>query len=202
MKKLLVFLTLLYSVICYSQKDEDLEILAADSTWLKELIRFPLSFAPDIDYRGYEDIRFAKNWNKPESPEFFTYAFVWNVNLKSVPTTQMLESNMVLYYDGLMNVVNKDKAFDVPTTKVDFEKVKLVNNDSALPTFKGRIQVYDAFFTNKVITLYATIETFYCTDQNKYMLLFRISTFNFEDSVWKKLKTVKLVEGHCGIGND
>lgn len=192
--KLFTCILLLFSVIGFSQDHKELEILEADSTWTKELIRFPLGFAPQINFEGYEDIRFAKNWNTPTSSEFFTYAFVWKINLSQLPTTKLLNDNMTLYYDGLMRAVNKDKTITVPDTKVNFTK-----NDSTktLPEFKGTINVYDAFFTKKVIDLFANVETFYCAEKNTYVLLFRISSFNFEDTIWKKLKTVTLTPNFC-----
>ncbi len=111
-KQLLLFvLTIGLCINAYAQENEELDILEADSTWLKEIIKFPFGFAPEINLKGYEDLRFAKDWSKPERQEFFTYAFVWNTNLTEAPTVNMLESNMRLYYDGLMTAVNKDNNF-------------------------------------------------------------------------------------------
>ncbi|WP_299525380.1 hypothetical protein [Winogradskyella sp.] len=194
MKQLFAFLVLLYSIASFAQDHNELEILEADSTWTKEFIKFPLSFAPDIDYEGYEDIRFAQNWKKPSSSEFFTYAFVWNINLEEVPTVEMLNEYMALYYDGLMTLVNKDKDVIVPHSKIQFEKE---NNNAELSIFKGQMDVYDAFFTQEVISLYAKVEAYYCKNQHKYVLLFRIATKSFDDAVWEKLKKVKLVANFC-----
>ncbi|WP_422104415.1 hypothetical protein [Winogradskyella sp.] len=198
MKHQFVLIALLYSITCFTQDHKHLELLEADSTWTKELIKFPLSFAPSIDYEGYEDIRFAQNWKDPESPEFFAYAFVWNINLEKIPTADQLESYMTSYYDGLMTVVNKNKDMTIPNSEVDFETNV---NSTALPIFKGQMNVYDAFFTKEVISLYAKVETFYCKDQGKYILLFRIATKTFDDAVWEKLNTVQLVKGYCTKGH-
>ena len=194
MKQLITVIALLHSVVLFSQEHEDLYILEADSTWLKEVIKFPLGFAQEINYEGYEDLRFAKYWSKPEGSEFFTYVFVWNINLVEAPSVEMIETNMKLYYDGLMKAVNKDKDFDVPKTVVAFDQLE---NDSKLPKFRGIMKVYDSFFTKKIINLNVTVETIYCKEQKKYVLLFRVSTLDFKDAVWNKLNTVKLVDSHC-----
>ncbi|EDP70821.1 hypothetical protein FBALC1_08678 [Flavobacteriales bacterium ALC-1] len=188
---------LLYSVVVFAQDEKGLDILEADSTWLKEIIKFPLSFAQDINYKGYEDLRFAKNWSKPEGSEFFTYAFVWNINLTEMPTKIMLEANMKLYYDGLMTAVNKDANLAVPESIMNF-KEKATTNKS-LPAFTGEMKVYDSFFTKKVITLFADVETIYCKAQNKYLILFRVSSLDFENSIWKKLLNVTLIKNACMI---
>ena len=194
MKYILVTAALLYSIVFFGQDHDDLYVLEADSTWLKEIIKFPLSFAQDINYEGYEDLRFAKNWSKPEGSEFFTYAFVWNINLKEVPTVAMIEANMKLYYDGLMGAVNKEKDFTVPKTIVEFNELK---SDTDLPKFKGKIQVHDSFFTRKTIELHVTVKTSYCKDQNEYLMLFRVSTLDFDNAIWNQLNAIKLTLDIC-----
>jgi hypothetical protein len=192
-KKTITILTLiLFSNVTFSQDEKDLDILVADSTWLKEIIKFPLNFAPEIDYQGYEDLRFAKNWSKPEGTEFWTYAFVWNINLNSPPNKEILESNLKLYYDGLMTAVNKDKDFTIPNSIVKIDEVK----DKVL-NFRGTMQIYDSFFTEEVVNLNIDIETTFCEEQNKYVMLFRVSSLDFENSIWRTLKDVKLIKNHC-----
>ncbi len=199
-KQLLLFvLTIGLCINAYAQENEELDILEADSTWLKEIIKFPFGFAPEINLKGYEDLRFAKDWSKPERQEFFTYAFVWNTNLTEAPTVNMLESNMRLYYDGLMTAVNKDKDFTIPKSTILFVKSE-ENNDEA--RFVGKMKVYDSFFTKKTITLHVKVDSFYCESQKRYLVFFRVSSKAFENSIWDKLKTVKLSSDACDISSN
>ncbi|BAO77311.1 hypothetical protein [Winogradskyella sp. PG-2] len=194
MKHIIIIITLFYTVVLFGQEHEELYMLNADSTWLKEVIKFPLSFAQDINYEGYEDLRFAKNWSKPEGTEFFTYAFVWNINLKDMPTIEMIETNMKLYYDGLMEAVNKERGFVVPKTQVEFKKLE---NKSESPGFRGKMKVHDSFFTREIIDLYVTIETSYCSEQDKYLMFFRISSLDFKNEIWNELNTISLASDIC-----
>lgn len=195
MKKLIILSVFAcYALMGYAQEKSDLYILEADSTWLKEVIKFPLSFAPKINYNGYEDLRFAKDWRNPDGNEFFTYAFIWNVSLKEIPTAEDLKFQMTLYYDGLMTAVNKDKDFDVPDTQIKIEKVI---NEKDSSQFLAEIKVYDAFVTKKTITLFASVEPVFCNKSSDYLLLFRISTLNYKSEIWKDLNSVKLKEGYC-----
>ncbi|WP_339614636.1 hypothetical protein [uncultured Winogradskyella sp.] len=178
----------------FAQENEEMYLLESDNTWLKEIIKFPFGFAQDIDFEGYEDLRFAKDWSKPNSSEFFTYAFVWNINLKKIPTIDIVTSNIKLYYDGLMAAVNKDSEFTVPKTIVKFS---LNKKKSELPGFRGVMQIYDSFFTEKVIDLYVTVVTLYCETRKDYLLFFKVSSKSYENEVWKKLNTVKLKANYC-----
>jgi hypothetical protein len=59
--------------------------------WRTETIPFPLEFAPELDYEGLEELRFAPGMFKEGSADFWSYAFVTrkpiqlNVNIDIVP---------------------------------------------------------------------------------------------------------------------
>jgi len=101
----------------FGQEHQKIKLIEADSTWGKEVIRIPFWFAPEINYKGYEDIRFAPGWAKVDSTDFWTYAFAWDVNLETKPTSKLYEGHLKDYFDGLMKVVNKDKELSIPKTK-------------------------------------------------------------------------------------
>jgi hypothetical protein len=195
-KQLSLTLALLFTIVLVAQDNKNLDLFEADSTWLKEIIKFPFGFAPQIEFKGYEDLRFAKNWSQPEGSEFFTYAFIWNINLHKLPTSQLIEENIKLYYDGLMEAVNKDEKFLVPETKVNFKRI--VSN-KRFPKFKGSIQVHDSFFTRKTIQLNATAEALYCKISKRYLLYFKVSTHKMGSKTWKKFNKLKLKEEYCKI---
>tara|TARA_R110002072_G_scaffold118631_1_gene250759 strand:- start:174477 stop:175073 length:597 start_codon:yes stop_codon:yes gene_type:complete len=195
MTKFLTLLLLLFTFICTSQSKTDTYesiLQAKDTTWLKEIITFPIGFAPELQYEGYEDLRFAKNWSKPESPEFWTYTLAWNINLKKPLSIAQLETDLQFYYDGLMGVVNKDPDFKIPSSII-----KLSSMDRG--TLKGTIQVYDSFHSKKVITLHIMIEQQYCEEKQSYTPIFRVSIKDFDAPIWQELQSVKLRKDFCEL---
>ncbi|WP_439152376.1 hypothetical protein [Winogradskyella sp.] len=52
MKKIITVLIVALSVINTSIAQEELHILEADSSWLKEIITLPLGFAQEINFEG------------------------------------------------------------------------------------------------------------------------------------------------------
>jgi hypothetical protein len=44
--------------------------------WDTELFSIPIQFAPQIAYKGVEDIRFAPGWAKAGSDEYWAYCFL------------------------------------------------------------------------------------------------------------------------------
>jgi hypothetical protein len=61
-KIIIISLLLSCSFYSFGQQKEEINLLLADSTWGKEIIQIPFWFAPEINYKGHEDIRFAKGW--------------------------------------------------------------------------------------------------------------------------------------------
>lgn len=195
MKKIIIIAILLScSIYCFGQNKKEVNLIQADSTWGKEIIQVPFWFAPNIDFKGYEDIRFAKGWEEINSSGFWTLVFAWDINLKTKPTVEFFEDNLKLYFDGLMKVVNEDKALIIPETKTFFKEDK---SRKEITTFIGTLETYDAFTTKKMITLSVTIEIHYCKKTKKYIPFFRFSPKDFKHYVWKKLNKIKLSDTIC-----
>jgi hypothetical protein len=83
--------------------------LPTPKDWGVERFLVPPSFAPTITYKGVEDIRFAPGWAKSGSDEYWSYAFLWYLEGKSVVTAASLEKDLKAYYTGLIEV-NSDRA--------------------------------------------------------------------------------------------
>jgi hypothetical protein len=194
MKKLVLIVFLMFSVFSFTQKKETINLIKADSTWGKEIIKVPFWFAPKINYNGYEDIRFAKGWEDIESDGFWVLAFAWDINLKTKPTTKFFEKNLKLYYDGLMKVVNEDEKITIPKTKARFKERK---SKKGTTFFTGIVKTYDAFTTKKVIKLYVKIESIYCEKTKNYLPLFKFSPKKFKHKTWKNLNNIKFQNQIC-----
>ncbi|MCF6347318.1 MAG: hypothetical protein L3J20_03350 [Flavobacteriaceae bacterium] len=190
MKKIIIISILLScSFYIYGQKNEEINLMQADSTWGKEIIKIPFWFAPKINYKGHEDIRFAKGWEEIDSASFWTLVFVWDMNLNTKPTIKFFEDNIKLYFNGLMKVVNEDKELIIPKTNVFFLENETKNGTT---TFTGTVETYDAFTTKKMIALQVTIESYYCKKTKRYIPLFRFSPKDFKHAIWKELNNIKL----------
>ncbi|MGL6267834.1 MAG: hypothetical protein ACRC2O_07895, partial [Chitinophagaceae bacterium] len=86
MKILSIIILSLFSAAIYGQeiqsefdghKWEAPYTLPVPKDWTIERFPIPISFAPQIPYRGVEDIRFTPGWGKKISEEYWSYAFLW-----------------------------------------------------------------------------------------------------------------------------
>lgn len=189
-------ITITCFLICYSgllaQEKVKNEAFEAGEIWLKEIIEFPIGFAPEIKYEGYEDLRFAKDWRKIDHEDFWCYTFVWHVKGIETQTAKRLETDIKWYYDGLMSAVNKKKGFKVPETTALF--IKTEENDA---NFIGKIKVYDSFNTEDMMILNVRVNVQYCEESNTSNIVFRLSPQDFGHSIWERFETVKLKTDIC-----
>lgn len=173
---------------------EDLYLLKTEETWGTEMFTFPLNFAGDLEYEGIEEAHFPRGWRKLDSPEFWSYAFAWDINLDTELTAKQVETDLQKYFDGLTNVVNKNKDFTLPKTIAKFQGVK--NSNSNLK-FEGTIEIFDTFVTNEKMILNVQVEQQYCKQQQKSVILFRFSPKGFDHKIWEDLEKIVLWGNVC-----
>lgn len=173
---------LLWFPLCFSQ-EKTTNLLIADSLWTKELFTFPIHFAPELNYVGVEEAYFPKDWSNQNSPDYWSYVFVWNIEGNVTINEAVLEHDLQFYFDGLMTVVNKDKDFEVPKSTIVFLK----NLDTS---YRGKLRLYNAFHTKRMMTLNALVSVSYCEGQDKTLVLFRFSPSDFDAEIWKTLLNI------------
>jgi len=173
---------------------EKVSLLITESTWRKEVFTFPLSFAKEIKYEGFEEAHFPKGWRKEDSPEFWSYAFVMNINGIEDLTAEELETNLQFYFDGLMNLVNKDKDKVLPKTVTNISKT---GDSNGILKFSGTVLLYDSFVTKKPLLLNVKIEKQDCKQTKKSNVVFWFSPKDFDNDIWNTLDKVTLQADFC-----
>ena len=176
------------------KKPENISLLKTEDTWGKEVFLFPLNFARGLNYKGFEEAQFPKGWREEESPEFWSYAFVWNIGLDENLTETELEKNLQIYFDGLMKSVNKEKGKILPNAVADIDKIK---NSNDVLKFTGTIKTYDSFATKKPLLLNVQIEKQDCKQTKRSFILFKFSPKNFNHAIWKTLEKIELRDNVC-----
>jgi len=197
MKKycIIFLLTLLSVTACRENKkpNQDAKISVSTYTlpipkgWTTELFMIPISFAPEIPYKGVEDLRFSGGWGNAKSSEYWSYAFLWYLDSAVEINAGIIEKNMASYYAGLIasNIEKRripaDKIFP---PKTSIEKIKTDAGD--IETFQGTIYMLD-YMEQKPITLNCIVHLKSCPEKNKTFLFHEISPKPFTDSVWQTL---------------
>lgn len=161
--------------------------------WTFERFLIPISFAPEIAYKGVEDIRFTSGWGKKDSEEYWSYLFLWWLD-GSKPETNatIIAANLKAYYSGLMKVNIDAVKSNIPPGKLiaetAFNKTDTAAGDTE--TYIGIVKMLD-YMTQQPITLNCIVHIAACTGQNKTVIFYELSPQAFSHSVWQSFTTLR-----------
>lgn len=187
MKKTLCIISIFFTVISFSQKNE-FNLIQLDSTWGQEVLRFP---ARNMNYIGVGEVRFPpKGWIKPEHKNFWSYTYAWKINVNRKIKAKELTSNLVKYFNSLNNIDMKD----VDNLKYTTAKVTKIKRKKTITFFKGIVTIYDRFATNKMLVLNVKIESNFIEKSQKTVLLFKFSPKDFHHKTWEMLDKIELIK--------
>ena len=185
-----IILTLLSISSVFSQETKSR--IHAPGDWNTEKIFFPLEFAPEIDYEGFEEIRFAPGWSDASSDEFWTYHFSWFIEDGNRMSEDLLAETISIYFDGLSKAVLKEFSDDsIKATSLDKTLCLFVKTNHG---FKGKIRMFDSFFTKDYVHLNVRVSESICLESNKQQISFDISPKRFDHEVWKLFELIEIAE--------
>jgi hypothetical protein len=201
MRPLLIFIFCLVSVNIYAQdaqpgfdghKWEAPYNMPIPKNWTIERFLIPISFAPEIPYKGIEDIRFSPGWAKLASDEYWTYAFLWY--LESLPKINggIIAKNLTAYYTGLIRSnTNTDKTSSKKSIPVTVYFHKVATDKGDLETYNGTIEMLD-YMQKKPIVLNGIIHLKFCKEMNRAILFHELSPKPFTHNNWANLNQLWL----------
>lgn len=160
--------------------------------WSIERFLIPISFAPQILYKGVEDIRFAPGWANKNSEEYWAYAFLWYLDDSIKTDAKIIADNLKAYYTGLIiantdpDKIGGEKSIPVTTT---FKIIETADGD--LKTFSGTVEMLD-YMQRKPLTLNVMVHLKYCTMEKKTLLFYKLSPQPFAHNSWLSINKLWL----------
>jgi|GEM_PF-2964404 len=123
--------------------------------WGREQILFPLEFAPSLNHRGMEELRFSPGFLKAGSPNRWSYAFQWDLTDAAELDAAALAAELTAYFRGLLVEVDGDrKRFDPSAIAVTAQEVG--------DAFSVTAHLFDAFGDGTAIDLEGTAKRSVC----------------------------------------
>ncbi|MBC7935341.1 MAG: hypothetical protein H7Y86_08315 [Rhizobacter sp.] len=200
MKRIFIYLLLLSSFNASAQdstqpfdghKWEAPYHLPLPEKWTFERFLVPISFAPEIAYKGVEDIRFAPGWANKESEQYWSYTFLWWLDGKPEFNASIVAANLKAYYKGLMKVNIDTKKYNIPAEQLiattTFQKTITANGD--LETYTGTVHMLD-YMQRKPITLNCLVHFKACTIEKKTVVFHELSPQPFTNKIWDEFKVL------------
>lgn len=158
--------------------------LAQPEGWGVERFPIPIDFAPQIPYKGVEDIRFAPGWGDATKEDYWSYCFLWYLQGDLKFTPAKVEQHLKDYYSGLIgrNIsrrnIPKEKLVPTITTLAITQSVK-----GDLATYMGTVSMLD-YMQQKPMVLNCIVHIKSCMDPNKTFVFYQLSPKPFTEKVW------------------
>ena len=162
--------------------------LSIPDGWTTEHFSLPPEFAPQITFKGVEDIRFAPGWGDSKSDEHWTYSFLWWLEGSPKIDAAILQASLKPYYEGLVSRnITSVPANKIVPTDATVKKLTTAPGDGA--TFNATVNMLD-YHTQQPMTLNCLIHVKECKDQEHTAIYFELSPKPLGHPVWKKMNLI------------
>lgn len=166
--------------------------------WFGERIHLPPSFAPEMDWKGIEEIRFAPGMFKPDRPDFFSYALVFSLSLDADLSPDALRKQILLYYQGLSYRVSagKGRKVDVSKFSVELRPAKDLSETAPKQAVKpaaylASLQWIEPFATGKSQKLHLEVHAWKDKARKRSYVFFCASPQAPDAPIRKTLRTIR-----------
>src|SRR5438874_3442768 len=119
MKNFVTFLILIGSfTIAAKSQEAKPQLLKEPANWAFERFALPPEFAPDIPYKGVEELRFSPGMFDKDSATYFTYAFVAQLDDVTAISQSDIRDYLLKYFKGLCSSTAKDRKLVIDTARI------------------------------------------------------------------------------------
>ncbi len=165
--------------------------------WGKETIELPPAFAPDMKWKGAEELRFAPGMFKPDAADFFSYALLFWLPDDQKTDPKTVEKELLAYYRGLAKAVSEGKKLKVDvndfTLTIKDAKDKTGKRAAGEPysAFVAELKWTEPFATGKPQALRMEIHTWPSAKHKRNCVFICASPQPETADVWKALREIR-----------
>ncbi len=164
--------------------------------WRKETFTLPPPFAPDMKWKGHEELRFAPGMFKANAPDFFCYAFLFRLSDDTPIDAKTLERQLLAYYRGLASAVSKSRKREVDTKSFSLT-IGVVSQQpdkrpsgEAVSSYLGVLNWIEPFTTGKPQALHLEIQSW--LSGTRHRCIFVCASPRPQTApVWKTLRDIR-----------
>ena len=157
------------------------------SGWSTERFPFPFDFAPQIPYKGMEELRFAPGWADGAGEEHWAYVYLWWLEGRPQLTAEVLATHLQHYYDGLIgrNIIPRNIPKEkLAPVKASLKAIATAAGDKA--TFAGIVAMLD-YLTQTPMTLNVVIHWKDMHAPDHSAVFFEVSPRPLNHRIWLQL---------------
>ena len=189
-KKIAIFCCAILISIGLFAQNQTAQLLKEPANWQFERFALPPEFAPNIPYKGVEELRFSPGMFVKDSAGYFTYAFVAELdNINSI-SQDNIKDYLFEYFKGLCSSTAKQRKLSIDTSKI---AVSIDKNPSAGKDahYNATLDIFGVFADGAPVKLDMEIKVMNDKAVSKIYLVFIASPLNKTDKVWATLRSIQ-----------
>ena len=173
------------------------QLLKEPATWSFERFALPPVFAPAFPYKGVEELRFSPGMFNKDSIEYFTYAFVAQLDNTTNISQDNIRNYLLTYFKGLCSSTAKDRKLVIDTSQITVfvEKKKTMAPNEI---YNVLLHVFGVFADGAPVKLNMEVKVVTDIAANKTYLIFIASPREKNDKTWNEL--YKIQRDFCAAG--
>jgi hypothetical protein len=191
MKKTIIitFCAVIISTVLRAQ-NQTAQLLKGPSNWQFERFTLPPEFAPNIPYKGVEELRFSPGMFVKDSANYFTYAFVAELDNITSISQDDIKNYLLEYFKGLCSNTAKERKLSIDTSKISVSIDKNTNTGKDV-RYNATLDIFGVFADGAPVTLNAEIKVLNDKPASKTYLVYVASPLNKTDPAWTKLRSIQ-----------
>jgi len=192
MKNFVTFLILIGSfTIAAKSQEAKPQLLKEPANWAFERFPLPPEFAPDIPYKGVEELRFSPGMFNKDSATYFTYAFVAQLDNVTTVSQNNIRDYLLKYFKGLCNSTAKNRKLVIDTSQIAVSTEKKKGAAVNENIYNASVNLFGVFTDGAAVKLNMEVKVFMNTPAKRIYLLFIASPREKTDVLWKNLYEIQ-----------
>ena len=191
MKSLASFFFVVFVSLAASSQEANPQLLPEPASWAFERFPLPPGFAPGIPYKGVEELRFSPGMFNKDSSNYFSYAFVAELDNVTIISQNDTRKYLLQYFKGLCASVAKDRKLIIDTARitVTIAKKKRILADETI--YDAVLNIFGVFADGASVTLNGEIKVLMNHAAKKTYLIFIASPREKSAAIWKTLYKIQ-----------
>ncbi|MEO8415570.1 MAG: hypothetical protein ABI472_18050 [Ginsengibacter sp.] len=167
------------------------QLLKESANWAFERFTLPPSFAPAFSYKGAEELRFSPGMFNKNAIDYFTYAFVAQLDSVTGLSREDIKNYLLDYFKGLCSSTAHDRklVIDISALTVDLRRKNNTTGDEII--YNALLNIFGVFADGAPVKLRMEVKVLTDTVSAKTYLVFIASPHEKTNEAWKELYQVQ-----------
>jgi hypothetical protein len=167
------------------------QLLKEPAAWQFERFPLPPTFTPDFSYKGVEELRFSPGMFNKDSTDYFTYAFVAELDNVTSISQNDIRQYLLDYFKGLCSSTAKNRNIVIDTSKIMVVVSRKKDAPSNEITYDALLNIFGVFADGAPVKLNMEVEVLPDEKTKKVYLVFIASPLDKKDKVWNELYKIR-----------